>query len=376
MSIMFVSTMTGDAWGASEELWSQTAAWLHECSEPVNVNIKQSSFEHPVLQQRLGNKACFHLRKPSSSALWARVARRIGVLRQAEYECLDRNRFDLVVISSAWQYEGLGWAAACRQRGIPYALLVQHVVADVALSGDRFRLTEALPAFQAAEKCFFVSRANLALMRHQLAWEFPNAQVVRSPLNSSRLENLVWPERDGIVRIATVARLDPLSKGLDILFQVLSQAKWKNRPLTVSLFGEGPHKKYLEQLMEYYQLTQVRLEGFVEDIGRVWETHCLMVLPSRSEGLPLAVAEAMLCGRPCVVTPAAGGMGELVVDGDNGFVAAAPTAELLDGTLERAWARRSEWPEMGRRAAVHARKIFPENPERKFADDLLALIRG
>ena len=57
------------------------------------------------------------------------------------------------------------------------------------------------------------------------------------------------------------------------------------------------------------------------------------MLPSRFEGLPLALVEAMLCPRPAVVTNVAGNT-EVIEDGETGFVAAAPTAGHLDEAME------------------------------------------
>jgi len=97
------------------------------------------------------------------------------------------------------------------------------------------------------------------------------------------------------------------------------------------------------------------------------------VLSSRSEGLPLALVEAMLCGRPAIVTNA-GGSAEIVEDNINGFIAHAPTTEAFDEALERAWARRSEWEQIGKGAAESIRKIVPFDPAAQFAKMLLEIV--
>ena len=70
----------------------------------------------------------------------------------------------------------------------------------------------------------------------------------------------------------------------------------------------------------------------------IWAEHHALVLPSRFEGMPLVVVEAMLCGRPCIVTDV-GGNAELIRDGINGFLAKAPTG---------ATGRRSDEPCVGK----------------------------
>ncbi len=98
-----------------------------------------------------------------------------------------------------------------------------------------------------------------------------------------------------------------------------------------------------------------------------------LVLPSRSKGLPLTLVEKMLCGRPAIVTNA-GGSAEIVEDNINGFIAHAPTADAFDEALERAWTRRHEWEQIGKRAAESIRKIVPCDPAAQFAKMLLQIV--
>ena len=57
-----------------------------------------------------------------------------------------------------------------------------------------------------------------------------------------------WPNFDNEVRFACIARLFPGAKGQDLLFQVLSAEKWKQRNLTVSLYGSGRMEGTLKRL--------------------------------------------------------------------------------------------------------------------------------
>jgi glycosyltransferase involved in cell wall biosynthesis len=95
-------------------------------------------------------------------------------------------------------------------------------------------------------------------------------------------------------------------------------------------------------------------------------------MPSRIEGLPLAVVEAMLCGRPVVATDVAGA--ELVEDGITGFLAEAPSAGCVGNALERFWARKEEATEIGATAAERIRQLVPPNPVRVFADKIRGLL--
>ncbi|HEX9959787.1 MAG TPA: glycosyltransferase family 4 protein, partial [Pyrinomonadaceae bacterium] len=156
--------------------------------------------------------------------------------------------------------------------------------------------------------------------------------------------------------------------------RVLAQEKWKKRDVEVVFYGEGINRQALVEMARLLEVRRVKFAGYVGDVERIWNESHALVLPSRSEGLPLALVEAMLYGRPSIVTDV-GGMAEIVDDNVTGFVAAAPTAKAFDEALERAWAERRNWRQIGSRAAASIRKIVPRDPCRQFADKLLELAK-
>jgi glycosyltransferase involved in cell wall biosynthesis len=113
--------------------------------------------------------------------------------------------------------------------------------------------------------------------------------------------------------------------------------------------------------------------GYEPNIESIWAAHHALILPSRGEGLPLALVEAMWCGRPAIVTDS-GGNAEIVEEGVTGFVADWPNTKAINDALERAWQRRGAWCEMGMAAAEEIRKRLPDDPVGKFCDNLLSLI--
>ena len=77
--------------------------------------------------------------------------------------------------------------------------------------------------------------------------------------------------------------------------------------------------------------------------------HHVFLLPSRAEGVPNAMLEAMLCGRPVIVSNV-GGIAEWVQDGESGYV--LPRADLasLQSAMDRCWNNRDQLERMGRTA--------------------------
>lgn len=119
---------------------------------------------------------------------------------------------------------------------------------------------------------------------------------------------------------------------------------------------------------------RVRFAGHVPDVVGIWRDHHALLLLSRYEGLPLAMIEAMLCGRPCIVTNVAGNA-EFITEGRTGFLAAYPSIDAVDDALNRAWQARGRWPAMGAEAARIVRQLVPPSPSRRMAELLLAFAK-
>ena len=175
--------------------------------------------------------------------------------------------------------------------------------------------------------------------------------------------------------MACVARLDGVTKGHDLLLQALSLPHWRERNVRVSLVGKGLNERVLRSLADTLRLTSVEFLGQQDNIEEVWSKHHALVLPSRFEGMPLVVVEAMLCGRVCIATDV-GGNRELIRDGINGFLVKAATTELLDEAMNRAWNCRARLREMGETARTDARAWVSADPGEDFARELMALVDG
>lgn len=206
----------------------------------------------------------------------------------------------------------------------------------------------------------------------QCGFRLDNAEVIANPWLGDTSVPVPWPVGEP-ARLACVGRLDPRAKGQDILLQLMAMPKWRSRSVQLRLYGGGPCAKTLNRLKEWWDLGNVEFAGHVADVRMIWAACHALVLPSRFEGLPLVIVEAMLCGRP-VITTDVGGNAQYIRDGVTGFVAAAPTVHLFDEALERAWGRRAEWSAIGKDARRALLEALPPDPTALFADRLNELI--
>lgn len=125
-----------------------------------------------------------------------------------------------------------------------------------------------------------------------------------------------------------------------------------NRPDVVFLVvGEGQLERELKQMVDRLQLRdRVRFLGFRNDVPELLLASDIFILPSYSEGMPLAVLEAMSSGLPVIGTMV-GGMPQVVDDGNTGILVEAGKVDDLASTilaLARDPERRTRLGQMGR----------------------------
>lgn len=373
--ISFVSTMTGAAWGGSEELWHGTARRMRKNGHEVGISIYQWP-QTPRQVTELAELGCDVEFRPLKKSLQNKMVEKIfrrgreNDIPDASLKWLKRTAPDLVVISQGFPLEGVSWMLACRKLGIKYAGVIQ-AASEIWWPPDS--LMDGLrEAYADAAGLYFVSRSNLDLMEMQCGMKLQNASVVSNPWNVEVDDVVPWPAETGILDLACVGRMDPRAKGQDVLLAVLAMDKWRARPVRLNFYGSGPSVGSIKRLVEMWDLKNVFFKGQVADVSRIWAENHALVLPSRFEGLPLVIVEAMLCGRPVITTDVAGNA-EYLTEGVNGFIAAAPTRQLVDDAMERAWSARAEWRDLGEHARADVLAVLPKEPYEAFESKLLKI---
>lgn len=370
--IVFVAANEWVPWGGSELCWSAAAERLARRGVQVYVSVKD--WGKPVKQvEYLRSTGCriFYRSRPS---LLDRIRRKLPRLRDYAWRHLQTIGIgsDLIVISPGNNTDGHLWIEAAQSHGFNYAVIVQ-AAAESWWPGDD--LVERLAAcYEGACAIYFVSEANLALCRRQFGTQLSRARVIRNPVGVRYDARPVWPGNPlEMLTLACVARLDVAQKGQDLLIEVLNLPHWRRRNVCVTLVGNGRNELSLRRMVEMFKLQSINFAGYVNDIEEVWSKHHALVLPSRFEGMPLSLVEAMLCGRTCVITDVASNR-ELIRDNINGFLAKAATVELLDEAMSRAWDSRTRLMEMGQTAARDVRQWVSADPTDDFVRELMAVV--
>ncbi len=133
--------------------------------------------------------------------------------------------------------------------------------------------------------------------------------------------------------VIVAARLVPI-KRLDRFLGTVRLLADRRPGLRAAIVGDGPLRRSLDDLAEQLAIAgNVTFAGTQSDVGHWLRQARVFMLTSESEGLPLAIMEALTCGLP-VVAPRIGDLGDLVVDGVNGFLVPPGRVEDLASAAE------------------------------------------
>ncbi|MGH7408563.1 MAG: glycosyltransferase family 4 protein, partial [Candidatus Methylomirabilales bacterium] len=158
---------------------------------------------------------------------------------------------------------------------------------------------------------------------------FPPTRIVRIP---NGVDHRQFVPVDGATRRARQAALGAAGPVLTFVGRLHAQkdvatlldaagrlrAEWPG--IHVLLVGAGPEEDALRCLARGLELkAQVRFTGGVADVIPYLDATDVFVHPSRAEGMPGALLEAMACGLPCVATRI-GGTADVITDGEDGLL--------------------------------------------------------
>lgn len=367
MHLVFISTLYNPPWGGSEALWTGAAMRALEQGHRVSVFVSErEKLEAPLLALK-EEGAIFFFWKPKYEPLnlYQRVVKVLLGRKLPQWEWWHGNlpqNADVICVSQggvfcAFKFHGLVEAIVSAKK--PHVLLAR---CDTGIEFFNEQTRPQLKSFFENAAAFVAaSRSTIDLVKLYLPSKLPNAQVLHSPLADYDADldaQLSTLDPSGVVEMACVGRLRVGDKGQHVLLACLAEEPWRSRSFRLSFYGEGPDRKYLEELVAFYDLGEkVSFAGHTSDVAGIWQRAHLAVQPSFVEGAPQSLLEAMLCRRPCVAT-AVSGIPEWLEEGKTGFLAEAPTVHHLRLALERAWENRHHWAEMGEaaRAACLAKR--------------------
>jgi glycosyltransferase involved in cell wall biosynthesis len=220
-----------------------------------------------------------------------------------------------------------GWSAWLSRRLVaPSAEVADSYRAAFHLPAARMRVVPNVPAAEAPPSGF-------------------DREALRREIGGEDVEHLVL----------AVARLQP-EKGIDDLVSAAAALRARLPKLRVAVAGSGPEENALRTRIEGAGLADsFSLLGSRSDVGALLAAADAFCLPSRHEGLPISLLEAMQAGLPCVATRV-GGVPGVIADGVDGVLVEPADPEELAAALERVLRD----PDAGKAMGAKARALVGE----------------
>lgn len=128
--------------------------------------------------------------------------------------------------------------------------------------------------------------------------------VIRNGIDRSVFFPIENGDRDGPARLGTVGRLIP-EKGLDVLLTAMPRIL-ERQPVLLTVVGDGPERAVLERRARGLPVVFAGYKHEPSEIASFLRSIDVFVMPSRWEGLPNAMLEALACGTPVVATDVSG----------------------------------------------------------------------
>ena len=361
-SILFLSLMNSDAWGGSEEIWYKAALSLAKKKYYVGVGC----FNWPGKENKideLKRAGCTIYLLPGrheTRSLFGKLKLR-NKLKEIQFK-----QFDHVIVSQGgWKDVAHGPFKVLWKKLPVYSLIFHNYNSVEKVSSEKLRLlsdwvNHANANIGAATRIF-------SALNEAYKVEFPRQYVLFNPITFSPPTNATpFPSLNNKIVLTSLAALDIERKAQDILIKTIASDKWKKRNWKMNFYGRGKDEQLLKDLIKENGLeSKVTLHGHTSNVMQVLKDTHLILQITRLDAMPISVVEAMAMARPVVVSDV-GDMPLWVDERTNGWIVKEVNAENIDKTLEKAWAEKERWEEMGSQSFNVFQKKYPSQPELYF----------
>jgi glycosyltransferase involved in cell wall biosynthesis len=281
-----------------------------------------------------------------SRDLWRTAALRQGAAHLTDLFQAARPG-GVVIAAQVWAME---WVRAADTTGLKV----------VGMSHESYRATLRSSRYARVLEYFAGTDRLLALTPEDAdAWAragMSNAGDMPNPLHVS-------PGRYPTLRAPVVTCLGRLSheKGVDLALEAWARVSARHPRWRLRVYGSGPQQRRLRELAVASGISEVvEFRGPTADIETALAETSIFALPSRDEGFPMSVLEAMAYGLPTVAFDCAPGVRELLTDGHDGLLVWPGDIAGFAAALDRLIVREDLRRELGRNARESVRRFHPD----------------
>lgn len=182
-------------------------------------------------------------------------------------------------------------------------------------------------------------------------WSGTNIMAIPNPLSFDPSSNSSLTNKKLIV-VGSHSH----NKGFDTLLKIWKSLEPQFPAWELHIYGKTDGEKTYIRLAESLKLHQVHFHEPVEDIQKEYLDASIMLLPSRSEGFGMVLIEAMACGVPCISFDCPSGPGDIISDGEDGFLIEDQNAGSFKQAVAMLMKDDGLRKEMGAKAKINAQR--------------------
>ncbi|MEP6909250.1 MAG: glycosyltransferase family 4 protein [Actinomycetota bacterium] len=325
-SVRLTIVVDSDVYGGAE-------AYAAHLLRRLPARFERTLLATPGVPQQLreaGGDAVVTFDRPRGKADLARLARAARALRATRPDLVHIN-----MATAANNRHVVGLCALLRMR----AVATLHIVAPLESAAQTAILRRAYRRLAG-----FIAVSEETRRQLGVDLSLPDVQVIANGVD-------VRPAMDALpgpgFRLGALGRLTA-QKGFDVLIEAVRLLEAEGLPVQTVVGGEGPDRALLAAQADGLN---VEFRGFVADVPAFHAELGAFCLPSRWEGLPFALLEAMMSGLPCVASDV--GDVRLALDGA-GFVVPPDDPAALAAALRELVVSPERRRELGAAARTRA----------------------
>ncbi|WP_174871133.1 glycosyltransferase family 4 protein [Pectobacterium polaris] len=241
--------------------------------------------------------------------------------------------------------------------------------------------------------------------RHHNMWSYEHVSYVNNPMYLRVLKKFLYKNLSGVIvitycdkknytnlshRVVKINNPSPLNicesgydftskkivsigrlteqKGFDFLLSAWSRIYKKYPDWSLDIWGEGVLKNTLIKSIKDLDLKNVSLCGISNQVDKVYRNSSFYVMSSRYEGLGLVLVEAASQGLPLISFDCPYGPGEIIDNGNNGFLVPCFDIENLAECMEKLINSQELRMRMSKESLVTAKKYSISNVIREWSE--------
>ena len=371
MRIVLLSSGSGSQ-GGGEIYLQRLAEGLRLAGHELHAVIPDNSRMDELAS---GFPSQVHVHRPALTATYDRPFRSL----QAAIDFAQQRRVaalleglkpDIVHVNQQVAEDGLDLLAGAKRSGIAFVSTI-HVARSATALGARYGRLRDLVSRNAIARAGGIHIVVADRARQELlgwlrrdegetivrVWNGVDEQTPRDLSEARLMARQEWGTGEGVLVVGGVGRLQA-QKAPEFALRVAAELKARGKPVHFVWIGDGPLREaLLRQGADVGMSDAMTIDGWRNDAARRVAGLDLLLMPSRFEGLPLALLEAMHAGVP-VMARDVDGIPEAIVDGVSGILCAGEAAADWCDALEAMAPSESERQSLGRAARERARQYF------------------